>query len=173
MANAVEVNGSTGQLLDGKLASAEIRAKLKAEIAEIHKENPAFVPGLAIVQVGDREDSNVYIRMKLKNAAEVGIAAEHIKLPRSTTHRQLLDELDRLNRDDAVHGIILQLPPESDEPIDVLEATNAIAAAKDVDGLTDENAGKLSRGLIEGTIIPCTPMGCMHLIKMTGVPIKG
>ena len=66
----------------------------------------------------------------------------------------------------------LQLPPESDEPIDVLEATNAIAAAKDVDGLTDENAGKLSRGLVEGTIIPCTPMGCMHLIKKTGVKIQ-
>ena len=60
-------------------------------------------------KVGDREDSNVYIRMKLKNAAEVGISAEHIKLPRTTTHRQLLDELDRLNNDNAVHGIILQV----------------------------------------------------------------
>ena len=153
--------------------------------------------------------------MKMKNAAEVGIAAQHVKLPRTTTHRQLLDELERLNNDDAVHGIILQvgafdmtpftqigpgkkatetrdcyqvgrklaipdsmllshlqLPPESDEPIDSLEATNAIAAAKDVDGLTDENAGKLSRGLVEGTIIPCTPMGCMHLIKKTGVKIQ-
>ena len=54
----------------------------------------------------------------------------------------------------------------------MLEATNAIAAAKDVDGLTDENAGKLSRGMIEGTIIPCTPMGCMYLIRKTGVEIK-
>ena len=61
------------------------------------------------IQVGDREDSNVYIRMKMKNAAEVGIAAQHVKLPRTTTHRQLLDELERLNNDDAVHGIILQV----------------------------------------------------------------
>ena len=60
-------------------------------------------------QVGDREDSNVYIRMKMKNAAEVGIAAQHLKLSRTTTHRQLLDELERLNNDDAVHGIILQV----------------------------------------------------------------
>ena len=61
------------------------------------------------IQVGDREDSNVYIRMKMKNAAEVGIAAQHVKLPRTTTHRQLLDELERLNNDDTVHGIILQV----------------------------------------------------------------
>jgi len=176
MANVIEVGAADeakAQLLDGKMASAEIRADLKAEIIAIQKTKPAFVPGLAIVQVGDREDSNVYIRMKLKNAAECGMDARHIKLPRTTTHAQLLAELDKLNMDQAVHGIILQLPPESDEPIDSLAATNAIVASKDVDGLTDENAGKLSRGLVDGTIVPCTPMGCLHLIKKAGVKIEG
>lgn len=159
-------------LLDGVVAASEIRQRIKEDVAQIQTQDPTFIPGLAIVQVGNREDSNVYIRMKMKNAKDVGIYAQHLRLPRTTSQQQLLEEIERLNNEDTIHGIILQLPPESDESINSLLATNAIVAEKDVDGLTDENAGRLSRG-DTSCIVPCTPLGCMDLIKRTGVQVRG
>ncbi|GAB6026042.1 C-1-tetrahydrofolate synthase, cytoplasmic [Chamberlinius hualienensis] len=126
-----------------------------------------------IVQVGDREDSNVYIRMKLKLAQEIGINPQHIKLPKTTTQEQLLETVDKLNKDENIHGIIIQMPPESDHPIDGTVALNAVSPLKDVDGLNTENAGKVARGELKDCFLPCTPHGCLELIKRTGVPIEG
>uniref|UniRef100_A0A914X3W4 C-1-tetrahydrofolate synthase, cytoplasmic n=1 Tax=Plectus sambesii TaxID=2011161 RepID=A0A914X3W4_9BILA len=159
------------KLISGNDISKEVRDEIKAEIDKIRAkpEHADFTPGLAIIQVGDRSDSNVYIRNKLKKAEEVGIRAVHIKLPPSTTQDQLEAEIDRLNADDAIDGMIVQLPLETTSPIDSDSVIDRIDQRKDVDGLTRENAGRLARGELEGTIIPCTPRGCLYLVqKATG-----
>jgi len=158
--------------LDGRQISAEIRQDLAAKVTEIRKTQPDFAPGLAIVQVGNREDSNVYIRMKLKGAAEIGMKAEHVKLPSSISERDLIDKISQLNGDSSVHGIILQLPLDSDHQIDGEKVTEYISEEKDVDGLTTLTAGKLSRGE-KDIFVPCTPRGCMELISRAGLDLKG
>uniref|UniRef100_A0A3Q2E442 C-1-tetrahydrofolate synthase, cytoplasmic n=1 Tax=Cyprinodon variegatus TaxID=28743 RepID=A0A3Q2E442_CYPVA len=105
-------------------------------------------------QVGDREDSNLYISMKLKAAAEVSSEKE-------------------VNENSSVHGLIVQLPLDSIHKINTEKVTNAVAPEKDVDGLTSINAGKLSRGDLGDCFIPCTPNGCMELIRQTGVSVAG
>uniref|UniRef100_A0A8C0GY26 C-1-tetrahydrofolate synthase, cytoplasmic n=1 Tax=Chelonoidis abingdonii TaxID=106734 RepID=A0A8C0GY26_CHEAB len=134
---------------------------------------PGFRPGLAILQVGDRDDSNIYISVKLKAAAEIGINANHIKLPNTATEAEVLRCITVLNEDPAVHGFIVQLPLDTDKPINTDKVTNAVAPEKDVDGLTSINAGKLSRGDLRDCFIPCTPKGCMELIRQTGIQIAG
>ncbi|XP_059165604.1 C-1-tetrahydrofolate synthase, cytoplasmic-like [Physella acuta] len=161
------------QVLSGTKASNDIKTQLKNEILELQEKYPDFKPGLAIVQVGDRDDSNVYIGQKLKSAAEVGVNAQHIKLPRSSTQQEVLSCVEKLNDDISVHGIIVQLPLESDNVIDAHLVTNAILQSKDVDGLHQDNAGRLARGDLDSCILPCTPRGCMELIKRTGVDVKG
>ncbi|XP_078482334.1 C-1-tetrahydrofolate synthase, cytoplasmic-like [Ciona intestinalis] len=162
------------QILDGKKLSAKIRTDLARNVSEMGSKLEGFQPGLAIVQVGAREDSNVYIRMKIRAAKEIGIVANHFKLPRSTTEAELVEKIEELNYDSGVHGIILQLPVESDFPIDEDSAMNSIHPDKDVDGLHHFNAGKLSKGIIgDDTFVPCTPLGCLELIKHTGVQISG
>jgi len=160
-------------LLKGSEVAKEIRAELKVQVDNIKLTNPSFTPGLAIVQVGDRKDSNVYIRMKIRAAAEIGMMAEHAKLDASKTQEELLDALQELNNRQDIHGIILQLPLESDHDIDEDLCTNKIDPAKDVDGLTDVNAGKLARGNMSGSHVPCTPRGCLELIKRSGIELKG
>lgn len=160
-------------ILSGKEVSAEIRNKLKNEIQEIQETDPKFLPGLAIVQVGDREDSNVYIRMKVKNSGEIGMNAQHIKLPRSTTQNEVVDTVNKLNNDPTVHGIIVQLPMDSEHEIDAHLVTDTISPTKDVDGLHVANAGKLALGELQGCIVSCTPRGCLELIKKSGISIPG
>jgi len=173
LTNPETVPSSSATLLDGHIAAQDIRNSIKSDIEDIRSSlNADFIPGLAIVQVGNREDSNVYIRMKIKNSKEVGIYTQHVRLPRTSTEEELLAELRRLNGDETIHGIILQLPPDCDNKIDAHLATNAICPSKDVDGLTDVNAGKLARGDV-GCIVPCTPLGCLDLIKRSDVQIRG
>jgi len=158
--------------LDGKLEAAKIRANLKEKVDEIRKQNPDFKPGLAIVQVGNREDSNVYIRMKLRGAAEIGMYTRLIKLESSITQNKLIQTIQQLNNNDNVHGIILQLPLDSDHKINAEEVTEYISVNKDVDGLTTLTAGKLARGSRD-SFIPCTPRGCMELIRSSGLDLTG
>ena len=161
-------------ILSGKDVSADIRARVRSEIAEICSKHPSLQPHLTIIQVGDRGDSNVYIRMKRRAGEEVGMKVTHLKLPRSITETQLLRELDRLNEDPLVHGILLQLPLDTEEEgaIDSHKCTNRISAAKDVDGLTDSSLGMLAGGKGSG-LAPCTPLGCLELIGRTGVEVAG
>ncbi|ESP00125.1 hypothetical protein LOTGIDRAFT_201055 [Lottia gigantea] len=161
------------EVLSGKTVSADIRQNLKDEIESIQKKNPNFLPSLTVVQVGGREDSNVYISMKMKAAKEVGVKACHINLPRSSTQSEVLQTVVRLNNDSSVHGIIVQLPMESDNPIDAHLVTNSILPSKDVDGLHQDNAGRLCRGDLDNCMISCTPRGCLELIRRTGIDIKG
>ncbi|XP_073231403.1 C-1-tetrahydrofolate synthase, cytoplasmic-like [Porites lutea] len=161
------------QLLLGKEVASEIRQKLKEDVDAIRAENEGFKPGLAIVQIGDRSDSTVYIKSKVKAAEEIGMFARHVKLTNTSTQADVLKAVDELNKDPLIHGIIVQLPPDSSEPIDPGICTNAVAPEKDVDGLHDVNAGKLSRGELNDCIVPCTPRGCLELIKKSGTEIVG
>ncbi|XP_019373994.1 PREDICTED: C-1-tetrahydrofolate synthase, cytoplasmic isoform X2 [Gavialis gangeticus] len=155
------------------LLAREVRDRLKNQVAVMKKKFPDFKPGLAILQVGNRDDSNLYISMKLKAAAEIGIDANHIKLPNTATEAEVLKCITALNENPAVHGFIVQLPLDSNKPINTEKITNAVAPEKDVDGLSSINAGKLSRGDLGDCFIPCTPKGCMELIRQTGIQVAG
>ncbi|XP_078263103.1 C-1-tetrahydrofolate synthase, cytoplasmic isoform X1 [Rhinoraja longicauda] len=160
-------------VVSGVKTSTQVRERLKNEVNQMKEQAPGFRPGLAILQVGDRDDSNLYISMKLKAAAEIGMNANHMKLPKTITEDEVLSNITRINEDPSVHGLIVQLPLDSINPIDVEKVTNAVSPEKDVDGLTSINAGKLARGDVNDCFIPCTPKGCLELIKQTGVKIAG
>ncbi|KAJ8269921.1 hypothetical protein GJAV_G00108290 [Gymnothorax javanicus] len=160
-------------VVSGNKTSQQVRERLKKDVAEMAAQFPRFRPGLVVLQVGDREDSNLYISMKLKAAAQIGINANHIRLPKTATETEVLRSITAVNEDPAVHGLIVQLPLDSVHPIDTEKVTNAVALEKDVDGLSSINAGKLSRGDLGDCFIPCTPNGCMELIRQTGTSVAG
>ncbi|XP_038072514.1 C-1-tetrahydrofolate synthase, cytoplasmic-like [Patiria miniata] len=162
-----------GKVIDGKAISAEYRAELKDEVAKLKAEHPGFAPGLAIVQIGDRDDSNRYIKHKLAAAEEIGITANHYKLSKESTIQQVLSKIEDLNNDPTVHGIIVQMPPDSVVPMDQDTLANAVVPTKDVDGLHVHNAGKLARGELDSCFIPCTPKGCMVLLDRSDVKVEG
>ena len=123
-------------------------------------------------QVGGREDSNVYIRMKLKAAELIGIKASCLKLPRSTCQSELLTKIKELNESRNVHGIIVQMPLDSSEEIDAHLITDAVDPGKDVDGLSTVNEGKVATGDLTTGFLPCTPHGCLKLIEKSGVKVR-
>ncbi|XP_015584990.1 C-1-tetrahydrofolate synthase, cytoplasmic isoform X2 [Cephus cinctus] len=161
-----------GVVLSGTELAKEIRESLTKDVAVLKSTLTDFAPGLAIVQVGGREDSNVYIRMKIKAASEIGIKAEHVKLPNTITETELLNKLYKLNNDPNVHGIIVQMPLDSVNPINSHLITDTVSPDKDVDGLNTINEGRVAIGDMTG-FLPCTPNGCIELIKKSGVPIAG
>lgn len=150
----------------------EIRDGLKVKVNNIKTSLPHFRPGLAIVQAGGREDSNVYIRMKIKAATEIGINAQHIQLPSSITEEELVLKIKALNADPTVHGIIVQMPLDVTTKIDSNLITNTVDPEKDVDGLNIVNEGRVAVGDLDG-FLPCTPNGVIQLIQKTGVKIEG
>jgi methylenetetrahydrofolate dehydrogenase (NADP+)/methenyltetrahydrofolate cyclohydrolase len=158
---------SGARIIDGKAAAAELRAKIAEDVTAFvaHRGRP---PGLRVILVGDHPASQAYVGMKAKMAAEVGIDGGVIALPADAGERDLLAQLAALNRDPAVHGILVQLPlPEQIAAGRVLEA---IDPAKDVDGFHPLNAGRLfatSGGLDPTLLVPCTPMGCLILLRRT------
>ncbi|KAI2651995.1 C-1-tetrahydrofolate synthase, cytoplasmic [Labeo rohita] len=114
--------------------SRQVKERLKKEVAEMKNQFSGFRPGLVVLQVGDRDDSNLYISMKLKAAAEIGINANHIRLPETATEDEVLRSIVAVNENPAVHGLIVQLPLDSINPINTEKVTNAVAPEKDVDG---------------------------------------
>lgn len=157
-------------IISGKQVSEEIRDQLKAKI-----QSEKVDPLLTIVQVGNREDSNVYIRMKIKFAEGCGVKTDHLRLDRTIKEDELIKVIDSLNKSSNVHGIIVQLPFDSEHPIDTNKICNLVSPLKDVDGLSDLNAGKLLHGQVDGQscFLPCTPNGCLQLIRKTGRKIEG
>ncbi|MBS2017148.1 MAG: bifunctional methylenetetrahydrofolate dehydrogenase/methenyltetrahydrofolate cyclohydrolase FolD [Deltaproteobacteria bacterium] len=159
---------ATATVLDGKLLAASVRAEVRAGVLAFVKEH-GRPPGLEVVLVGDDPASQVYTRNKEKAAAEVGIRGKLHVLPGTTTEAELLAMLDRLNRDDTVDGILVQLPlPKQIKEQRVLDA---IDPAKDVDGFHPVNAGLLASG--RPSLVPCTPRGSMKLIALAGVELEG
>ncbi|CAL7948584.1 unnamed protein product [Xylocopa violacea] len=161
-----------GTVLFGTQVAKEIRENLAHDVKALKEKLPNFVPGLAIVQVGGREDSNLYIKTKIKAASDIGIAAEHIKLPNTTTELELINKVNKLNGDPNVHGIIVQMPLDTVNKINSDLITDLVSPDKDVDGLNTINEGRIAIGVMTG-FLPCTPNGCIELIKRSGVPIAG
>ncbi len=154
----------TATLIDGKAIAAAHRAALAQQVAGL-----PFRPGLTVVLVGENPASAVYVRSKDRAATTAGIRARTIRLPHETTEPDLLAEIARLNADDAVDGILVQLPlPPQIRTRVVLEA---IDPAKDVDGFHPVNAGRLAAG--HPALVPCTPLGVMSLLAATGMALDG
>ena len=151
-------------IIDGKTEALGLRATVQAEVAALRAKGAA-APGLRVVIVGDHPASRAYVRTKTRVAAEVGIDGALVELPATVTTADLLAVVARLNADPATHGILVQLPlPPAVDEAAILEA---IDPRKDVDGFHPTNVGRLftaSRPLAEVPLLPCTPVGCMHLL---------
>jgi len=154
-------------LIDGKKVAAQIREEIKAEVAQL-REN-GIIPKLAVVLAGDDPASVVYARSKEKSCANVGIDFELFTLPGSAAEEEVLALIERLNRDDSVHGIMIELPlPKQMSKQRVLEAVSPL---KDVDGVHPINRGYILSGG-EG-LFPATPQSCIEIMLRSGIEIKG
>jgi methylenetetrahydrofolate dehydrogenase (NADP+)/methenyltetrahydrofolate cyclohydrolase len=158
----------TAHIIGGKLIASALRTRVTDEVARVKRES-SLTPGLAVVLVGSDPASQVYVRSKHKQTQESGMMSfEHV-LPEDVAQSDLLALIARLNRDSAVHGILVQLPlPKS---IDTEAVINAIDPAKDVDGLHPQNAGRLASGF--PALAPCTPLGCILLTKSVHASLEG
>ncbi len=155
-------------LINGKEVSQRIRAGLKTEVAELTAQGRT--PGLAVVLVGEDPASQVYVGSKVKACAELGIYSQKWTLPTETTQEELVALIRRLNEDDRIHGILVQSPPP--KHIDEEAVVLTIDPRKDVDGFHPVNVAKLVLEEDEG-FVPCTPLGCMELLKAYGIETAG
>ena len=161
--------GELGKVIDGKLAAAELLGRLGQVIIDLKKEH-GVVPSLVVIIVGNDPASKLYVGNKQKKATELGLDSKTIELPVETTQEELLSVIDQLNRDKGVHGILVQLPLP--RHIDKTLVINTISPEKDVDGFHNANAGKLLTGQMD-CMIPCTPQGCIHLVKKVRPNLSG
>jgi methylenetetrahydrofolate dehydrogenase (NADP+)/methenyltetrahydrofolate cyclohydrolase len=155
-------------LIDGKAIAARVRAEVAREV-EAFKQHAGRTPGLATVLVGGDPASAVYVAAKQRACLEVGMAPFDRRLPAESSEAEVAEELDALNADAAVNGILLQLPVPAH--LDGPSLTGMIAPEKDVDGLTPVNAGLLSLG--RPGLRPCTPSGVMELLRDAGATLEG
>jgi methylenetetrahydrofolate dehydrogenase (NADP+)/methenyltetrahydrofolate cyclohydrolase len=158
----------TATPIDGKTFAATMRLSLGARIATF-KEKTGITPALAVIIVGDDAASHVYVKNKGMATREVGMTSLEYKLPADTSEEVLLKKVQALNENESVHGILVQLPlPKG---VSEQRVIAAIDPRKDVDGFHILNAGLLATGQ-EG-LVPCTPVGCLHLIKSVCADLKG
>lgn len=155
------------QIIDGKRISQEIKDELKEKVASLKAEGKQAA--LAVIQVGNDPASSVYVRNKKKACEYIGIQSVSYELPEETTETELLSLIEKLNQDDAINGILVQLPL----PVQIREdqIIEAISPAKDVDGFHPQNVGKLVIG--EKGFVSCTPAGIIQLLKRSGIEIAG
>ncbi len=155
-------------IIDGKEVARQIREGLAAEIAELKAQGKT--PGLAVVLVGEDPASQVYVGSKVRACEELGLYSQKWELPADTTQEQLVELIHQLNADERIHGILVQSPPPPhiDEEAVILN----IDPRKDVDGFHPANVAKLVLEDEEG-FVPCTPLGCMELLKAYGIPTAG
>lgn len=158
----------SARIIDGKAVAAEVRERVRGGVAAYAQTN-GRTPGLATVLVGEDPASQVYIRNKRKACEEAGIRSLHHELGPDSSEPQLLELIARLNEDDEVDGILVQLPVPAQINSDRVVA--AIDPAKDVDGLTPTNAGLLAHGT--PGLVPCTPAGVIELLRHEGVELEG
>ena len=156
------------KIIDGKAISAAIRGEIAAEVEQMKKNN-GFVPGLAVIIVGEDPASQVYVRNKKKDCDETGINSIVHALPENTNQEELLALVHKLNNDDSVHGIIVQLPLP--KHLDSELIINNIDAKKDVDAFHPYNVGKIMIGDYE--FLPCTPAGVMALLERSNIDVAG
>jgi len=154
-------------IIDGKAVAADLRSRLAGEVESIA--GTGLTPGLAVVLVGEDAASQVYVRNKAKQTREIGMASFEHRLSADTPEADLLALVARLNADDAVDGILVQLPLP--DHIDAQKVIAAIDPDKDVDGFHPVNAGRLATGL--PGLVPCTPLGCVMLAKSAQADLSG
>ena len=155
------------QIISGKELAARIKQRVSGQVEELKA--GGVVPCLAVVLVGDDPASAVYVRGKESDCRECGIESRMLRLPAETTQAQLLEQLEKLAADKSVHGILVQLPLPAQ--IDEQAVIAAIPPEKYVDGFSPVNVGRMMIG--EECFLPCTPAGCIEMLKSTGVPIAG
>lgn len=155
------------QLIDGKRISQEIKDELKEKVASYKAEGKEIA--LAVIQVGNDPASSVYVRNKKRACEYIGIRSLSYELPEETTEEELLALIDKLNGDDSVNGILVQLPVP--KHIDDNKIIQAISPKKDVDGFHEQNVGALNVG--SKGFVSCTPAGVIQLLKRSGVEIEG
>ena len=148
------------QIIDGKLAAAELRARV-ATIVEKLKVDHNLVPGLAVVIVGRDPASRIYTRNKIRQTEEAGMRSLHRELPENVTENELIQEVRTLNENKHVHGVLVQLPLPPHINTNLI--LDLISPEKDVDGFHPVNTGRLAIG--RDSLIPCTPQGCMLLLR--------
>lgn len=156
------------RIIDGKTIAADLRGKVTDAVHRLRRDR-GVVPGIAVVLVGADPASEVYVRNKNKAVAESGMRAFDCKLAASTSEAELLELIAKLNADEEVSGILVQLPLP--KQIDAQKIIAAIDPAKDVDGFHPVNAGRLASGL--PALVPCTPMGCVILAKTVHETLAG
>src|SRR3954468_17384693 len=156
------------QLIEGGAIAEKVYAELRSDIAELKKSGRT--PGLAVVLVGDNPASRAYVRSKDKMCRDLGLHSVKLELPADTTQAALLARVDELNRDAAIHGILVQSPPP--KQIDEAAIVSALDPRKDVDGFHPANVAKLAIGDDSG-FVPCTPLGCLRLLRETSVELSG
>ncbi len=155
-------------IIDGKAVSAAIREEIKKDV-EAFKNETGVTPGLAVIIVGEDPASTVYVRNKHKACLDVGMFSEVRRMKEETTEEELLAVIDEMNRDDKLHGILVQLPLP--KHIDEKKVIRAISPSKDVDAFHPENVGKITIG--DYDLLPCTPAGVMALLDYYKVEIQG
>ena len=156
------------KIIDGKLISAKIKEEIKLETAEFIKKT-GVTPGLAVIIVGEDPASQVYVRNKERACQEVGFYSELYRLPENTSQAELESLVERLNNDNAIHGILVQLPlPKGLDETSILLKINP---EKDVDAFHPYNVGKIMIG--DYRFLPCTPAGVMALLKYSGIDVCG
>ena len=156
------------KIIDGKEISRHVRQELAEETQSFDEKN-GFLPGLAVVIVGDDPASHVYVRNKARACDEVGFYSETHELPKETTQEELEALIDRLNADEKIHGILVQLPLP--KHLDEQKILLKISPAKDVDAFHPYNVGKIMIG--NYSFLPCTPAGIMVLLERSGIAIEG
>lgn len=152
------------ELLDGKKIKLDKIEELKKEINKLERK-----PGIVVIQVGNDSASNVYVKSKEKAALELGCNFEHIKFDENTSEDVILGKIDKLNDDNKVDGIIVQMPLPGN--FNTSKIQNRVSPKKDIDGLTDINAGLLFHN--KDTIVPCTPKGIMEMLDYYNIKVSG
>ncbi|XP_010935086.3 bifunctional protein FolD 4, chloroplastic [Elaeis guineensis] len=161
---------TSAKVIDGKSVAKQIKDEIAGEIVRM-KDETGIVPGLAVILVGCRKDSQTYVRNKKKACEAVGIKSYEANLPEDSTEEDVLKHITCFNDDPSVHGILVQLPlPRHMNEEKIL---NAVSIEKDVDGFHPLNIGRLVMQGREPLFVPCTPKGCMELLHRCGVEIKG
>jgi len=155
-------------IIDGKKEAAILREEIKNEIAQLKKKTNK-VPGLTVILIGEFAPSQIYVRNKEKNSKEVGINSNVIKYPSDVSEEEILNKIEELNKDKNISGILVQLPLP--DQISKEKIINAIDPLKDVDGFNPVNVGNLASGY--EAIVPCTPLGCLLLIKKVEKNLSG
>ncbi|PYK95325.1 MAG: bifunctional 5,10-methylene-tetrahydrofolate dehydrogenase/5,10-methylene-tetrahydrofolate cyclohydrolase [Verrucomicrobia bacterium] len=155
-------------LIDGRAIAEKVYVDLRLEIAEL--KSKGVIPGLAVVLVGDNLASRAYVRSKDKMSRELGLHSVKLELPAVTTQSELLARVEELNRDPAIHGILVQSPPP--KQIDEAAIVRALDPRKDVDGFHPVNVAKLVSAAADG-FVPCTPLGVQRLLIESKIDISG